>query len=192
MVVVPERVRALWWPLFESLRTDWLRCVEPLPCSDLAPPEGKAAFLQPQWPTVFDHVHGPGNGLAQVPEEQVQVQGQEPEVFEVGALAGESSATLSSQPLEAHAQRVAKIVVREGVVGHLGGGVQQAPLKYSFPDEISASRDVCGFSTGTSVLAAQPARTPWEQTCTMHLPNSPRMCCIFRRMGLTLLLSTGN
>ena len=30
MVVVPERVQALWWLLFESLRTDWLRCVRPV------------------------------------------------------------------------------------------------------------------------------------------------------------------
>ena len=31
MVVVPERPQARWWPLFESLATDWLRWFEPLP-----------------------------------------------------------------------------------------------------------------------------------------------------------------
>ena len=31
MVVLPERPQALWWPLFASLRTDWWRCLNPLP-----------------------------------------------------------------------------------------------------------------------------------------------------------------
>ena len=37
MVVFPERPLARWWPLFESLRTDWLRWVDPLPSLDMVP-----------------------------------------------------------------------------------------------------------------------------------------------------------
>ena len=158
-------------PLFVSLRTDWLRCVEPLPTSDLELPDGEAASFQHKWTTVFALIKGPCNGLVQVPVEQEQEQGQEPEVFGVGAPIGQSAAPTFPQYLWAQPQQEAQIVVSQYAVGSPGGKVQQAPLEYFFPDKPASLREVCGFLAGTSVLAEQPITDPFAFAMPHHLPR---------------------
>ena len=63
MVALPERPQVRWWPLFESLATDWLSWIDPLPSLDGASSNNDNVYYQSSKITVFALIRGPGNGL---------------------------------------------------------------------------------------------------------------------------------
>ena len=67
MLVVPEGVKAHWWPIFEFMRTNWCSCMEPL-CSlsdGQAEGEVRPACFKPRWKTIFAIINGNGSLAAE-------------------------------------------------------------------------------------------------------------------------------
>ena len=61
MLVVSERVKARWRPLFESLRTHWCSCMEPM-CSLKAgqAETSETECFKPRWKTIFAIINRSG------------------------------------------------------------------------------------------------------------------------------------
>ena len=61
MLVVPERVKARRWPLFESTLTNWCSCMEPM-CSLKAgqAETSETECFKPRWKTIFTIINGSG------------------------------------------------------------------------------------------------------------------------------------